>query len=262
MRSNLEQMKMERDTGARGLGIARVVVRLGCVGVLCLAACQTKPPPPIVDTSALEVQAFVRQTFTHGVPYEAARRFDARVVPVLWQMLADPIEEPHWPNIAVMLAIVGEEGVADGLIEFVRADHAEVLSPAHYAAKTAALMALGYHVYHTGDQDCLDYLSRCADPAYWRRLDLQWRAPFPQSPEERDTQLATLAVLGLALSGAPEAERRLEALRQLSRTPEGAGIGAAVGDVLDEAIEACRTIQKEGLSEYCRPTHRLDGEVP
>jgi hypothetical protein len=234
---------------------AKAVVRLGCVGVLGLAACQTKPPLPTEDTSALEVQAFVRQTFIHGVPYEAARRFDARTVPVLWRMLVDPVEEPHWPNIAVMLAIVGEEGVAEGLIDFIRVDHAGVLSPAHYAAKTGALMALGYHVHHTKDQYCLDYLTRCSDPTYWRRLNLQWRAPFPQSPEERNAQLATLAVLGLALSGTPEAEKRLEALRQLSRTPEGVEIRATVGNVLDEAIEACQTIQEEGLIKYCRPTH-------
>jgi hypothetical protein len=234
---------------------APFVVRLACASVLFLAACQTKPPPPITDTSALEVEAFVRQTYIHGVPYNAARRFDARVVPVLWRMLADPAEEPHWPNIAVTLAIVGDERVTKRLIEYVRDDYDRALSPAHYAAKTAALMALGYHAHNTEDPYCLDYLARCSDPAYWHALDLQWRAPFPQSPDERNNQLATLAVLGLALSGSPDAEKRLEALRQLCRTPEGERLRTAVGDVLDEAIKACRTIQQDGLGEYCRSVH-------
>ena len=70
---------------------------------------------------------------------------------------------------------------------------------------TAALMALGYNLNHTGDRKCLDHLTRCADPAYWRNLELNWRAPFPQSPTERNHQLANLAVLGLALSSSPEA---------------------------------------------------------
>jgi hypothetical protein len=232
---------------------ARIVLP-GCVILLGLTACRTAPPP-VADTSALEVQAFVRQTFIHGVPYDAARQFDARVVPVLWRMLADPAEEPHWPNITVLLAIIGDKEVAAGLMQYIRADHDGVLSPAHYAAKTGALMALGYNVHRTEDPDCLDYLTRCATPDYWRNLDLEWRAPFPQSAEERNAQLATLAVLGLALSGLPEAERRLEALRQFSATPQGTEIRAAVGNVLDEAINACQIIQREGLIEYCRPHH-------
>ena len=238
-----------------GPGIARALVLLISGALLGLAACQTKPPSPIPDSSTLEVQAFVRQTFIHGVPFEAARQFDERVVPVLWRMLADPAEEPHWPNIVVTLAIVGDEEVSQRLIEFVRADPGGVLSPAHYAAKTAALMSLGYNLNHTGDRKCLDYLTRCADPAYWRNLELNWRAPFPQSPTERNHQLANLAVLGLALSGSPEAEQRLETLQRSCNTPQGAELRTAVGDVLDEAIAACRKIQQQGLVEYSRPTH-------
>ena len=200
---NPPMTKQSADARGSGRGFAPAVAQLAWVGVLALAACQTKPPPAIEDASALEVQAFVRQTFIHGVPYEAARQFNAGAVPVLWQMLADPAEERHWPNIAVTLAIVGEEGVGEGLIDFVRADQDGVLSPGHYAAKTAALMALGYHVHHTKDRNCLDYLARCADPAYWHALDLQWHAPFPQSAEERNDHLATLAVIGIALSGSP-----------------------------------------------------------
>jgi hypothetical protein len=145
--------------------------------------------------------------------------------------------------------------VSARLMEYVRADPGGVLSPAHYAAKTAALMALGYHINHTGDRKCLDYLTRCADPAYWRNLELNWRAPFPQSPTERNHQLANLAVLGLALSGSPEAEQRLENLQRSCNTPQGAELRTAVGDVLDEAIAACRKIQQQGLIEYSRPTH-------
>jgi hypothetical protein len=232
----------------------RIGIRLGCLGLLSLLGCRTTPPP-VGDTSALEVQAFVRQVYFHGVPYEAARRFDARVTPVLWRMLADPVEEPHWPNIAVLLAIVGDEQVAEELTQYIQADHEGVLSPAHYAAKTGALMALGYNANLTGDQACLGYLTRCTNPAYWRTLDLNWRAPFPQSPTERNAQLATLAVIGLALSGTPQAETHLETLRQLCDSPEGAEIRTSVGPVLDEAIKACQTIQQNGLSEYCRPTH-------
>jgi hypothetical protein len=234
------------------MAIPRIGVRVGCVGLLSFLGCRTTPPP-MGDTSELEVQAFVRQVYIHGVPYHAARRFDARVTPVLWRMLADPMEESHWPNIAVLLAIVGDEQVAEELTQYIQADHEGVLSPAHYAAKTGALMALGYNANHTGDQACLGYLTRCTNPAYWRTLDLNWRAPFPQSPAERNAQLATLAVIGLALSGAPAAENHLESLRQLSILPEGTEIQATVGPVLDEAIKACQTIQREGLSEYCRP---------
>jgi hypothetical protein len=233
----------------------RFGVRLGCLGLLLgLLGCRTAPQP-VEDTSALEVKAFVRQVYIHGIPYDAARRFDARVAPVLWRMLADPVEEPHWPNIAVLLAIVGDEQVVGDLMQFIRADHEGELSPAQYAAKTGALMALGYHANQTGDQACLNYLTRCTNPEYWRTLDLNWRAPFPQSPAERNAQLATLAVIGLALSGTPQAESHLETLRQLSASPEGGEIRASVGPVLEEAIKACQTIQEKGLSEYFRPTH-------
>jgi hypothetical protein len=206
---------------------------------------QERPAPP------MDVREFVRQIFIHGVPFEEASRYGADAVPVLVEMLNDPAEQPYWANIVVVLGMTGEPEAVDPLIEFIEAGEAAGLSREHYTAKTSALMALGYIINATGDEQALDYLRASVNPETWAAKDVGV-APYQTSLVERDYDLSKFAILGLALSGHPEALEILRSLQQPAETEAQRAFQAQVTDVLSGALEEHRKVSEEGLAEYYR----------
>ena len=89
-----------------------------------------------------------------------------------------------------------------------------------------------------------------ANPAFWANRSVG-RATFQAATSERDADLATKAILGLALSGT---DRAFEALQSLEK--EGLPSVEGSKDVILEALSANRQISNEGLSQY------YDGQEP
>src|SRR5438445_12922083 len=81
-----------------------------------------------------EVKQFVSQTFIHGVPYELASKYDSKQVPELLAMLGNPQEEANWPNVVVVLGIIGDPQAVEPLIAFA-AKGEGTLSHPQYIAK-------------------------------------------------------------------------------------------------------------------------------
>jgi hypothetical protein len=129
------------------------------------------------------------------------------------------------------------------------------LSREHYAAKTSALMALGYLVNKSGDRKALDYLKASVAPAAWAARDLSGIAPFQTSLNERNRDFSKFAILGLALSGHPEAAQTLRQLREPSTSPATREFQAQMDDVIAEALRANQKISEQGLMNYYQ-THR------
>ena len=154
--------------------------------------------------ASVDIRDFVRQVFFEGVPYSEASRFESSVVPTLLQMLADPREEDHWSNIAVVLEIIGDEGAVDPLIQFIEEGSPGIMSRSEYVARTSALMGLGYLVNGTGNKKALNYLKQSVAPEMWEAR-FKGIAPYQVSVQERNEDLSTYAILGLALSGHPSA---------------------------------------------------------
>jgi hypothetical protein len=195
-----------------------------------------------------DVRDFVRQIYFHGVPFEQARQFGEDDLAVLEQMLQDPAEEPYWQTIVVTMGMIGEPEAAGPLIEFITEPTEGQLSPDHYRAKTNAVMSLGYLVNLGESQEALDFLTEAARPAFWTGEALGM-APFHADAEERNIDLATHAVLGLALAATDEA---IEALRELRDTTDAevAEFQRASGELIAEAIREAEQIREEGLEEY------------
>jgi hypothetical protein len=231
-------------------------------GCRTAAPSDVTPSPAVEGDTAARVEAFVRQTHPHGVPYEAAREFGAGAIPILEAMLADETAMSTWPNVVVTLAILGDDRVGRRLIEFIRLDPVRQLSPSHCMAKYSALMALGYLVNHTSDAACLEFLVQAARPAYWEDLAPRWSSPFESTSLTRNLQLANMAMLGLALSGHPDAIRALESMREPELAPAGRQLQAARSGLLDEALEASRMIARDGLTEYYRHAGREHPTAP
>ena len=201
----------------------------------------------------MDVGEFVRQTFIHGVPYDQASHYGPNVVPTLLQMLKDPKEEKHWSNIVVTLGIIGDTRVRQPLINFIDSDFQGTLSRSQYTAKTSAIMALGYFVNKTGDNEALSYLVNCTRPTFWDGMQLQWTSPYHAQSRDRDIQLSTVAILGLALCGRSEASEALRTLRsRLATTETDREFQKQVDGIIGEALDTCEEIAKEGLTQYYR----------
>ena len=224
---------------------------------LVLSGCQATKydlaaPTLGASASALPIREFARQTFIHGVPYEEAGRYDGSAVPVLLNMLEDPEEEPHWANIVITLGMIGDERSVDPLIGFLSKEEQEPLSHARYTAKSSVPMALGYLVNKSGNKKALAYLKDHVYPDSWGQDQLKWQSPYHANKEARDQQLSTMAVLGLALSGHPEAKETLREMKKPAKTDAAIKFQAQVGGVVDEALTANEAIAKDGLAGYYR----------
>jgi hypothetical protein len=204
------------------------------------------------DPSPTDVRDFVRQVFIHGVPYEEASKYDPSVVPTLLDMLNDPAEQAHWANIVAVLGMIGDERAVDPLIAFIEADFEGGLSRDQYAAKTSALMALGYLINKTGNQKALDYLKDSLAPETWAARDIAGIPPFQASTTERNWDFGKHAILGLALSGHPQAALALRSLQQPAATETRRAFQAQVSDLVSEALKEHQRITRQGLMDYYR----------
>jgi len=200
----------------------------------------------------MDVKEFVRRIFIEGVPYEEARKYGPTDVPTLLKMLADPKEEAYRTNIVVTLGIIGDERAVDPLIAFLGQDVKGTLSHSEYTAKSSVLMALGYLINKSGSKKALTYLRDSSDPAVWAKRKVNWASPYHASMDDRNVQLSTMAILGLALSGHPSAAEALRSLQKPPRTKAAEKFQAQVSQVVTEALKAHEMIAKQGLAEYYR----------
>jgi len=216
------------------------------LGILCLGGLLLAGLPTTTAAQEMDIRDFVHQIYIEGMPYEAANAYDSTAVPTLMAMLAASTESPYWANIAVVLCIIGDPIYVDPLIDFIKADQG-TLTDEIYRAKSSAIMALGYLINKTGDENALNYLIESIDPGVWAQREVQYVGPYEASTEARDLNLSTMAMLGLALSGRPEA---LEALSRVT-VPEGA-VDDPLAGVAAAAREAHQQIAADGLVEYYR----------
>jgi len=197
-----------------------------------------------------DIRDFVRQTFIHGVPYEEASKHDSDAVPILLEMLTDTTEQPYWSNIVVTLGIVGNEKAVDPLIAFINEDYQGTLSHSLYTAKTSAIISLGYLINKSGNKKALSYLIDCLSPGMWMERNLKWVSPYHRSIEDRNIELSKMAILGLALSGRPDAGEALRSIKRPAETELAKRFQAEAADLIDEALEEYEIISQKGLFEY------------
>ena len=209
--------------------------------------------PQVAESSPMSVRDFVRQIFIHGVPYEEASKYSSSAISTLQAMLNDPAEEAHWANIVVVLGMIGDESAVEPLITFVEADDERGLSRAHYVAKTSAVISMGYLINKTGNQRALDFLKEGVKPQAWAATKVGV-APFQRSTTERDFDFSKSAVLGLALSGHPDAAETLRLLQQPADSDMQRAFQAQVGDLISEALKENEKIAEQGLADYYRTT--------
>ena len=207
------------------------------------------------ETATIDIAEFVRQTFIDRVPYEEATKYSAEVIPTLLGMLNNRAEERHWPNIILVLSLIGDERVVSELIAFVGRDRGQI-SPDHYRAKTALVMSLGYLINKNGSRRALDYLRSGLDPRVWPARVGSNMAQYQRSTIERNHDFAKHALLGLSVSGNAEAASALRSLQQRTANPAQQKFRDEVRELIVEALKEHQQIASGGLAAYYRDRDR------
>jgi hypothetical protein len=210
------------------------------------AAAATKGTTPLTD-----IRDFVRRTFIHGTPYDEIMRYDPSVVPTLLEMLRNPQEAQAWPNIVVVLGLLGDDRAVTSLISFIGETKGE-LDYLRYKAIRNAFFGLGYLVARGGNERALAYLKGGLDPSAWVERGITWSSPDRETVTERNHELSRMAIIGLGVSGDPSAEEALRSLLTPAPTAIEREFREKMSGVILEALKANQRIAKEGLARYYR----------
>ncbi len=210
---------------------------------------------PIDGSDPAVIREFVHQVYIEGVPYDQVGRLHASpAIAALTAMLKEPGEEEYWSNIVVTLGMLGDDRAVDPLLAFIgRGESGEQLSRSQSVAKTSAVMALGYIVHRTANKKALKYLEEGIFPNTWEARNVQWASGIYPTRADRNSQLAVSSILGLGLSGRPEAVKLLQSIREPAATARIADLRKqipGIDDICAEALKANAAIASEGMDLY------------
>ena len=197
----------------------------------------------------MKVEDFVQEIYFEGVPYEEASLYGEEAVPKLLAMLKDPKKKAFQSNIIVTLGIIGDERAVGPMIDVLEGGD-EQLKSEDFAAKSSVLMSLGYLINKSQNKKALDYLKEHMTPKGWQGSKLTRAEGLQASVDERSQQLSTLAVIGLGLSGHPEAKNALKSLGENVKALGTAKFAKQMTSVVEEAMKAHESIVKKGLKAY------------
>lgn len=147
----------------------------------------------------LRILALVHQNFIEGVPYQANIEYTNNEFSELVHLLNDPRKEALWAKAVTVLGMTGDPAAFDLLRSFLERDTGSISSSA-YAAKLDVPIALGYLLKKTENPEILKYLIKGLRPSAWSGI-IKWQSPPLKNEADRDAHLATVTMLGLALSG-------------------------------------------------------------
>jgi len=187
---------------------------------------------------ALDAEAMARRVYYEGVPYAAARALGDADAALLARMLRDPAEREWWPNIVVMLGIAGRPGAFEALVAAAEAGSSGEIDRPAYKLQTSIPLAMGHLA--RSDPRALAWLEERAreggDPGWSFRS---------MRGERLVDQLRGLAVVGLGLSGRPEARSALEAIAGEGKAARGVA-GSLLAAQAEEALRLHARIAAEG----------------
>ena len=194
-------------------------------------------PGPAQPLPAGAVESFVKQLHIHGIAYEQARQFGPAAVPILLELLTKPENAPHAANIVVTSGFIGDSSARQPLIDYLTKTQGQV-SLDEFRGLMAVPYALG-QLAHQGDQTALDFLRQAAEIDFWSGQTLPWS----YQGQTYEAQLQQQSLLGLGVSGLPQALARLEEIRRRGQLSLQAG-----NDALQHALDLNQRVQQEGMA--------------
>lgn len=199
------------------------------------------------------VTQFAQRIWVHGTPYDLAKQYTDEAVTPLTNLLRDDTQHNAWRHAVATLGAIGGERSKHALLDFLLKGPDNKLTAEEYIAKSNVPVALGWLVRrgieeNKKDQPTLELLIRMTNGDWWTQTGkIAWTTPIHKDRESLISSLVTKAVIGLSLTGAPEAEARLkQMLAQTTISPIlptlSANESAAVESMGTEARSAVNTV--------------------
>ena len=214
---------------------------------------------PSRDRNEIPVAEFVRAIHADEIPFAAASRYSIDDSEVLLRMLRNGDHALYWPNITMVLGIVGDGSTAHELIDFFRArDNSVEWSPLVFRGRVSALGGLGYLAHENKNNSvaleiALSYLLEAVHPAVWLS-EVSWLDGRDDAEAWR-LELSASAIRGLALSGHGTAA---DALKKLVNDKD---THPKLLQVAESAIPELEEIRKFGLAKYYEASDGDEGTV-
>jgi len=165
------------------------------------------------DPLEKQVDDLVHQHYMDGIQYTQAKALGPGAVPYLVKLLNTPAEKEFWVNIIVTLGFIEDSSAADALISFLDNAQGEV-DVSTFRALLSVPFAIG-SIASTGDSNTLSYLVNkvAAGGARWSFKG-----------KNIDNLIAEQAVVGLAVSGLPQAKSKLIEIQSQIRAKNAQGV--------------------------------------
>lgn len=191
------------------------------------------------QTKKKDLQAFVTSDFIRGVPYQEAQSYGKAALPELHDMLQDKSLENYWPNVVGVIAYIGDASSVDPLMRFLDDLEGEV-SPRAFQAALQVMPALGFISNESAAAKALGTVIDYSAEEYWRTAEFGFTYGAYQN-EMLGEVFARMAIMGLGISGQPEALAHLNQMQTASLRSDWE-------DNVREAIATNQTIQQNGLN--------------
>ncbi len=184
------------------------------------------------------VREFVSRPYPHALPRNAARTLGPAAVPILENLLRDERFKGQWRNVVEALAIIGTPATFDTLRAFVWNRFTGKVDRPTSGALFVAQVTM-WSLASTRP-DVLDYLSRCANPQFWRNVPWTWS----YGPEEGfGLVMSEVSINGISCLTSHKALEVLENIRQHPYDPNQAGN-------IKEGLARQREILRVGYDAY------------
>ena len=206
-------------------GRVAAAIALACVALLTI---------PVAARAGEDVRSEALKTYIHGITDEIAQsRIGPEGVPALIELLADPAF-PRRDNVVAYLGWLGEANAADALLEYLRRPPADLTVPEEDRAILLAPQSLGQIAGRGHRRALAALLAMTAEGSNGGLLAVA-AAKGPRPSALRD-DLLEMAMRGLAFSGAPEAQQRLQDLANGLVRPRPAGEGRDLRPSAERAL--------------------------
>ncbi len=210
------------------------------------AATSTAESGPI---GKVPVKEFVSNIYFDGLPLDKAATYAEKDASILLDMLKDPRQVRYHENIALTLGMIGDPRAVEPLIAFINKPVAAKESRPAYKGRVGAIVALGYLVNRNKSKKALSFLKESSTPESWKKRNIKGTS---KTDEAKRRDLSKYAIIGLGLSGDPEAAKHLELLNDQTqkRAPADAAFLKNVKDLMSESMQLNKRISRDGLLKY------------
>lgn len=170
------------------------------------------------DPLEKQVNDLVHKHYMEGIQYTQAKALGPVAVPYLVKLLNTPAEKEFWVNIIVTLGFIEDSSATDALISFLDNAQGEV-DAFTFRALLSVPFAIG-SIASTGDSNTLSYLVNKA------AASTTGSARWSFKGQNIDNLIAEQAVVGLAVSGLPQAKSKLLEIKNRIQTEKAQGISS------------------------------------